>query len=281
MTTPRDLSPEEIDQAMPGAREVARGLDHTIYDLGDGRWARVPRRPAAAVAAERERFVLPRLSALPLAVPTIVGEIPPEPLLPMGAVVVRRLPGREAQPGEALSRRDAVRMARFLRALHATPPPPGLPGDELGLARAERYLSRADTALAALPTADAERYAAPARARFGPPFPPPAEELVWVHGDLHVRNTLFRAGRLAAVIDWGDAHVGDPGLDLGVRVALVRPQDRGHFDRAYGPADPARIELGRRRAALTALVLLRLAHEADSPDAAAVARAVLNRALAG
>jgi aminoglycoside phosphotransferase (APT) family kinase protein len=34
-----------------------------------------------------------------------------------------------------------------------------------------------------------------------------------VHGDLLPEHLLVRDGRLAAVIDWGDARVGDPALD--------------------------------------------------------------------
>ena len=34
-----------------------------------------------------------------------------------------------------------------------------------------------------------------------------------IHGDLGAEHMLVRDGRLAAVIDWGDAAVGDPALD--------------------------------------------------------------------
>src|SRR5205823_14897913 len=34
-----------------------------------------------------------------------------------------------------------------------------------------------------------------------------------VHGDLGPEHLLVRDGKLAAVIDWGDARIGDPALD--------------------------------------------------------------------
>ena len=39
-------------------------------------------------------------------------------------------------------------------------------------------------------------------------------EPTWLHGDLHPRNVISRAGTLAAVIDWGDVCAGDRATDL-------------------------------------------------------------------
>jgi aminoglycoside phosphotransferase (APT) family kinase protein len=36
---------------------------------------------------------------------------------------------------------------------------------------------------------------------------------VWIHGDLHPGNILVNAGRLSAVIDFGDFAAGDPATD--------------------------------------------------------------------
>jgi aminoglycoside phosphotransferase (APT) family kinase protein len=39
---------------------------------------------------------------------------------------------------------------------------------------------------------------------------------VWVHGDVSASNLLVRAGRLSAVIDFGQLGVGDPACDLAI-----------------------------------------------------------------
>jgi hypothetical protein len=39
-------------------------------------------------------------------------------------------------------------------------------------------------------------------------------EPTWIHGDLHPRNVLARAGRIVAIIDWGDITRGDRATDL-------------------------------------------------------------------
>jgi aminoglycoside phosphotransferase (APT) family kinase protein len=53
-----------------------------------------------------------------------------------------------------------------------------------------------------------------AMAALGPP--PRAQTPVLLHGDFWPGNVLWRGGRLAAVIDWEDALVGDPMIDLAI-----------------------------------------------------------------
>ena len=52
---------------------------------------------------------------------------------------------------------------------------------------------------------------------------------VWIHCDLDARNVLVRAGRLAAVLDWGGAGAGDPALDVMVAWKLVARDERERF----------------------------------------------------
>lgn len=54
--------------------------------------------------------------------------------------------------------------------------------------------------------------------------PPPAD-VVLVHGDFHYGNMIFDAGRLAAVVDWEIASIGDPLIDRSsLAVAVLRRQ---------------------------------------------------------
>ncbi|MBO0702001.1 MAG: phosphotransferase family protein [Candidatus Dormibacteraeota bacterium] len=49
---------------------------------------------------------------------------------------------------------------------------------------------------------------------------PPDQAPVMVHGDYHYGNMLFRGGRLAAVLDWEIAELGQPLLDLACMVVV-------------------------------------------------------------
>jgi aminoglycoside phosphotransferase (APT) family kinase protein len=52
---------------------------------------------------------------------------------------------------------------------------------------------------------------------------------VWVHGDLAPGNLLVKAGRLHAVIDFGNCAVGDPACDLVIAWTFFEGAARSAF----------------------------------------------------
>jgi aminoglycoside phosphotransferase (APT) family kinase protein len=62
-------------------------------------------------------------------------------------------------------------------------------------------------------------------------------EPVWFHGDIAIGNLLVRDGRLAAVIDFGCAGVGDPACDLAIAWTMLRVDSRSVFREALRPDD--------------------------------------------
>jgi aminoglycoside phosphotransferase (APT) family kinase protein len=59
----------------------------------------------------------------------------------------------------------------------------------------------------------------------------------WMHADLSPGNLLVRDGRLAAVIDWGGAGIGDPTVDLIIAWNLLPASARRTFRDALGVDD--------------------------------------------
>jgi aminoglycoside phosphotransferase (APT) family kinase protein len=55
---------------------------------------------------------------------------------------------------------------------------------------------------------------------------------VWVHGDISAGNLLFQAGRLSAVIDFGQLGVGDPACDLAIAWTFFEGASRQAFREA-------------------------------------------------
>lgn len=79
----------------------------------------------------------------------------------------------------------------------------------------------------------------------------------FLHGDAHARNVLARDGRLAALIDWGDAGWGDPALDFEpMPLRFLRSALEGY--REAGGTDDGTLE-GRAVRAALAVALLRIA----------------------
>ena len=221
------------------------GWDNVTFRLGDALKVRLPSAARYAPQVAREAGWLRRLAPLlplPIPVPLAVG-VPGEgfafpwtvaPWLAGEPLSRAALPGDPAEAESALAT-DLAAFLRALRAARADGPSPGADNFHRGGDLAV-YDAETRAALAALgPVVDARRAgavweAALASRRPGPPVP--------VHGDVAPGNLLVRDGRLAAVIDWGSAAVGDPACDLVIAWTFLSPMGRAAF-RAELPGDGA------------------------------------------
>jgi aminoglycoside phosphotransferase (APT) family kinase protein len=86
----------------------------------------------------------------------------------------------------------------------------------------------------------------------------------WTHLDIHGDNVLTQSGRLAGLLDWGDAAAGDPATDLGEALVLVGRKNFEELAAAYAEAGGAAATAGQ----LSEAVMSRI-------DAEAVAYAAL------
>lgn len=78
-----------------------------------------------------------------------------------------------------------------------------------------------------------------------------------VHGDLYARHVLLDDKLTACgVIDWGDAHLGDPALDLSIAFAFLPKPARAGFFAAYGNVDEGTLRRARFRAFLSGAALV-------------------------
>lgn len=191
----------------------AGGTDHHLFRLGGDLLARLPRTGWARDHAVADARWLPLLAAhLPVEVPAPLAVGEPGEGYPFHWSVVPWLEGTPPGPGDLT--RDGVRaLGEVVTALRAVPTE-GAPVKD-GTARGVP-LARLDADVRAAVAASGDRVDGPAvlavweRALAARP----AAEGRWIHGDLLPGNLLARAGRLAAVIDWGATGVGDPAADL-------------------------------------------------------------------
>ena len=193
--------------AFDGARLVDSGWDYVVVDTG-GWIFRVPRRPDVAAALEVERRLVALLAPrLPVPVPEMslhrLADGTPYALYP-------RLPGTPSSCGDAAAVAGGV--APLLTALHAVDP---MDAFVLGVAapgKLDLDLLADRAAAEVVPLLAWESVAALRSAFTVLREPPPVEVLI--HADLGEANLLVSEGALAAVLDWSDAHVGDPAMDL-------------------------------------------------------------------
>jgi len=186
-----------------GLSENDDGWDFKVLIL-DGEWVlRIPRNEAAATKLAKEAALLPALaSALPVEIPRF-EHVSPEP-----PFVVYRL-----IRGEPLRSEDPDGVRAFLQALHSLDPD-GLPIQPLGdwvAAWQEEAETFRDVVLTLLDPDERSRGEALLRETATLTGFVPA----LTHCDLESCHLLVREGRLAGVIDWAGARIGDPALDYG------------------------------------------------------------------
>lgn len=192
-------------------RAIEDGWDSLVLEVNGEYVFRFPRRPEVEAWVEREILLLPELAeALPVEVPRF-DFVARNGLLCVG---YRKLVGAAA--GADLSERAGDDLGRFLAALHHFPVERarslGVPYFDPGAWRAHFEGFCGDLRQRVLPLlAQDERERAESRFAEidGFDFDP-----VLVHGDLGPEHVLVRDGRVAGVIDWSDARVGDPALDF-------------------------------------------------------------------
>jgi aminoglycoside phosphotransferase (APT) family kinase protein len=263
---------------------VRDGWDNAVWRLGDALAIRITRRAVAVELHRHEQRWLPVLAPglpLPVPAPVIVGV--PGAGFPWPWSVVPWFEGEVAavtppRPGESRA------LAAFLLALHK-PAPEGVAsnlarGGPLASCRAsvttwaQQSPAREDEPLIAQAVSvfNAGLLAADATGR------------VWIHGDLHPRNVLVSAGRLCAVLDWGDVAAGDAAADLAALWWLFDLDVHDDFWSAYRQVSADTWHRARAWAALFGLSFLSfgLPGKPAVPDTAAheLGRRQLRRVVA-
>jgi aminoglycoside phosphotransferase (APT) family kinase protein len=242
-----------------GVEHLGSGWDFDVYATA-GFVFRFPRNAVAAESLSTEVELLPQLARhLPtrLPVPELVATFDPSPR----GVDAARLPpwkcaGHAFIPGipvydaflEAEQLDDlAVRLANFVRALHAIDPTSlsrGVAPDTLGRldeprrSRATRELLFTWRRDGVLPLDVVARLFGVLDSWPGPPDSAPSHV---VHADLHGRNLLVTPdGRLSGVLDWVDVHLGHAETDLSTAFEVLPASRRQGFFLTYG-AVPAQV----------------------------------------
>jgi aminoglycoside phosphotransferase (APT) family kinase protein len=245
--------------------EAGEGWDNKLFRLGEDLLVRLPRRQASATLIEHEQRWLPVLAPrLPLRVPTPVRVGRPGCGFPWSWSVTPWFGGETAATltnhGETL----ALQLGEFLTAMHQPAPAdaPSNPFRQSLASRSDAFLERLQRCGEHIEHALVLLIYEAALA--APPWSGPS---TWIHGDLHPANLVMNAGRLTAVIDFGDLTAGDPAVDLSVAWMLwpgsVRDVFRAMADRGAVRIDDAMWR--RARGWATHLGVAYLAHSLDNP----------------
>lgn len=232
---------------------ASSGTVNALYRLGRNMVVRLPLAAWGAEGIEREHEWIPRLAPLlPVDVPDLLGKGRPGSGYPCPWSVFAWIEGSHPEPDQL---RDPDLLATELAALgHAfhdidLPNPPAAyrgPVAEMDDS-VRRCIAEVTDEFDPGELAEAWEISLDAPGWDGPPL--------WAHSDLLASNLLIRDGRLAGVIDFGAAGVGDPACDLMVAWNVLPVAARQSFHDAVG-LDEATWLRGRGWALAQAVVAL-------------------------
>jgi aminoglycoside phosphotransferase (APT) family kinase protein len=242
-----------VPAELAGAELIAGGRSNLTYrlDLGDTRL--VLRRPPlghvlpTAHDMSREYRVLTALRDTEVPVPEAVAFCADADVIGAPFYLMREVPGvvlRTASDSAVLTRAQAGSLsdvlARTLAAIHAVDTA-GLDGLGRGAGYLRRQLTRWQRQWELSTTREVDGYPElVSRLEAGLP----AEgEVTLVHGDFRLDNTIVALDpgpRVAAVVDWEMATLGDPLADLGL--TLTYWTDPGHNDETLSVGQPTSVD---------------------------------------
>jgi aminoglycoside phosphotransferase (APT) family kinase protein len=218
---------------------VTDGFDNALWRLGDELVVRVPRREIAVEPLEHELRWLPDVAGrvtLQTPLPHLAGS--PSEFFAWPWLIARWI---EGTPGDDLSSdvrgRSAVALATFLREIHVPAPSDAPINPFRGGPLRDRSATLETRTLEIGHVVDvpavqmlwATCLSAPLRS--APPL--------WLHGDLHPGNVLYRNGDLVGIVDFGDLCAGDPATDLAGGLMSLPFEALDEFFDAYGAIDNA------------------------------------------
>jgi aminoglycoside phosphotransferase (APT) family kinase protein len=289
----KDLHGELIDGLRPHLATEDRDAEPFILDVGfsnvvvrfGGTVVRVARTAEAGSKHASEAAVLRALAGrLPIDIPGPIRLVTAGGEIRHGASIAPRLPGRPMRADDAQHHPMIVKqIAEALAALHSVPTsafPQGALLDLDPIPEVER-LVRETTPWLRERLSRAQRDALEGR------WARSAEVLherkrVVSHGDAWLGNMLVTSGRFSALLDWEDACIADPVLDLAAQLHLAGeagPSVMTEYVRLLGPIDDLdeRVEGYRLIREVAGMAyLLRNGIEEELADALAKIGAVLD-----
>lgn len=207
------------------------GTVNGIYRLGDHLYVRLPLMPEWAEDVAREWHWLPKLAPrVSLQVPEPVGKGDPSDLYPLSWAIYRWIEGQPYADEIVDDEQQAAKaLAQFVLELRQIAPVVDTP------AAGRRPLRELDaTTRTAIESARGVIDSGAAATAWKRALESPAwtGKSVWIHADLLRPNLLVRDGRLAGVIDFGGAGVGDPAADVIAAWSVFGPAGRETYRRA-------------------------------------------------
>ena len=220
--------PEWAD--LPLERYPSGGTVNAIYRLGENMSVRLPLNPGWVWHLESESMWLPKLAPqLPVGVPAVLGRGAPGEGYLFEWSVFGWLEGETWTVDRLRDEHEAAAdLTNFISALWKIDTTGGQRprrASKIPLPAFDQWVR--ESIEGARDMVDAEALSAAWKlALTAPEFDGTP---VWTHSDLGPANVLVANGRMSAVIDWGNVHIGDPARDISVAWSMLSRENRNTF----------------------------------------------------
>ncbi len=250
------LKSQHPDLAGLPISNLDEGWDNRMFRLGSEYLIRLPRRILSAGLIENEQKWLPQLAqALPLPISSPVRFGTPEFGYPCSWSILPWIEGSCADVCEP--QLDHVEsFVSFLKALHVPAPldAPSNPYRGIDLKKKakdfQKWMSQLTEYYPDLISPVTEIWEQALQSSID-------VEDTWIHGDLHAKNVLVSASKIAGVIDWGDLTSGDRATDLAsIWMLFPEMEARQTAIELYGPISRSTLQRAQGWAALFGVLLL-------------------------
>lgn len=271
---------------------LGEGFDNIAYLINSTLIFRFPRREAGVDCMHNEITLLPHIAqhvSFRFSYPEFIGKPSPEYQFPFaGYHIIDGTPLCDSTSKQISDAKFAITLAYWLKELHAVPIQQehhaAIVGEQdwrLNVPdRVKRYKEN---------ISNYESYYNDAG--FSTPSLMQAFEILstldftnitkkaYLHGDLYSRHIIVdKSLQPAGLIDWGDVHIGHPGIDLAVGIMIFdEPTLRVFFD-AYGNVDKETENIAIFRAFCHAMALLPYCYEKHEENLKISAKLALHNA---
>lgn len=252
---------------------------HAVFRLGKQYLVRMPRIETAAASIDKEYKWVPQLASclsIPISDPCFQGK--PSETYPWPWLIAPWQEGHNPVFEKSTEYEVLAKdIAYFLNQLHAIPCTGQEPIPSRGI---ELTCLEAETRNAIEQLAEEENIFQAIKIWEQllqmPGWP---HKAVWVHGDLLPVNILIENNRLAAVIDFADAGLGDPACDLIIAWSLLEAPSRKILKDSLQGLDPAAWERSKAWALSIAFIILPY-YQKSNPGLVAIARRMIDNVIA-
>lgn len=245
---------------------LGEGFDNVVFLVNNKFVFRFPRREFAAELIQTENKILPVLSSLlPIPIPNPIFQGVLEGGNPWTYGGYKSLPGKTPKRlSEEQRMKSAIPLALFLRVLHSFPHTVAqelqVPFDQIGRMDLNKRRPMFQILLEEAfekELIQKDMYQLLQEFLISVQSLSMVQKQTLVHGDLHIRNMLVdEEGKVSAVIDWGDTHLGHPAIDLSIVYSFLPPEGRKIFFNLYGEVQIEEKMAAKFKAIYTTLLLL-------------------------